>query len=91
MLFGKSKAKNSPCTYCTVVTVVLAVIAAIVTIVSLIGLYMAHVSLEDGLVFGSVGGSMSIIALTINLFLVKKLAASCPCQCAMPAAPAKKK
>ena len=79
-MFGKSK--NGPCTVCGIVNLVLMVIGVLTTIAALIGVYKAHYPLmNEGMVFGSTAGSLSLAALVLNLFLVKKLMAMCPCSC----------
>ena len=72
------------CNACTTVNILLGVIAVITTLVSLVGVYMAHF-LSTGLTFGTPSASFALIALTLNLFLVKKMASCCPCECALPA------
>lgn len=71
------------CTACTATTVVIGVVAVIASVAGLIGIYKAHV-LSTGLAFGTTSGSLSLIALALNLFLVKKISECCPCQCAVP-------
>jgi hypothetical protein len=80
-MFKKSSPKNSMCTYCTAGTVVCGVLGAFALIASLMGVFMAHFGTEQGgAVFGTMSGSLSILALVACLFLAKKLSSCCPCQ-----------
>lgn len=67
------------CQVCSVVAIVLCVLAILAAVAALIGVYKAHF-LSTGLTFGTINSSASLIALALNLFLVKKLASCCPCQ-----------
>ena len=82
-MFGKSKSKNAMCTVCSTTSIVIGVFAVIAAVASLIGVWFAHTT-PDGFVFGSTGGSLSLLALAANLMLVRKASKSCPCQCPVP-------
>lgn len=69
------------CRWCSVTTVILVVLGALALFASLVGVWMAHFGVENGPVFGTMSGSLSIISLVVTLFLVKKMSAECPCQC----------
>lgn len=83
MLFGKSKAKNALCGVCSTLSAVLGVFAALTSLAALAGVYMSHF-LSEGLTFGTAEGSLALVALAINLFLLKKMSEACACQCALP-------
>lgn len=89
-MFGKSKKYDAFCLMCDVGMELLIALLVLVTIASLTGMYMAHVT-SYGLVFGTMSGSLSIIAVSFNLFLVKKFVkmCGCGCSCSVPAAPMK--
>lgn len=79
-MFSKSsKKKVAPHTLCGVTDVVIAIFAVITTLLSLAGVYMSHVRME-GIVIGDVHGAASLIALALNLFLLRKVCRSC-CGC----------
>jgi hypothetical protein len=82
MLFGKSK-KGAMCQTCTYTSVILSVIAIVASLAALIGAYKAHV-LSNGLTFGTTSGSLSLLALAINIHVVQRLCKSCGCTCTMP-------
>jgi hypothetical protein len=83
MLFKKSK--NGPCMTCSITSVLLMVLGAFALIASLVGVLMAHFGTDQGgAVFGTVSGSLSILALIASLFFAKKMGGCCGCQCAMP-------
>lgn len=83
--FGKKpKGKNAICMSCNATTMVIGVIAVIASLVALIGVFKAHV-LSTTFAFGTTSGSLSLMALALNLFLVKKISSCCPCQCGVPA------
>lgn len=67
------------CELCLYVNILISVLATIVAIASLVGVYKAHV-LSTGLAFGTTSGSLSILALTFSLFLLKKALDNCTCQ-----------
>lgn len=71
------------CQTCSITTIILGVVAVLATLAALIGVYKAHF-LSVGLTFGTLNGSVSLIALAINVFLIKKMASCCPCQCEVP-------
>ena len=88
--FHKSNSSKGPCGVCKVVMIILGVIVLLSTIVSLIGVYKAHLPIgtlggvftgADGFSFGSTSGSLSLIALALNIVLMKKCMNACPCQC----------
>ncbi len=80
-MFTKSKKKSDGmCQVCTGLAIVLGVLAILSTIASVIGVYMAHFP-STGATFGTAVDSFALIALALNLFLLKKLAGGCPCQC----------
>jgi hypothetical protein len=78
-MFG-SKNKNGLCDVCTVVNCVIGVIAIIASLLALIGVYKAHM-LTEGMTFGTTSGSLALLALGINLVLVRKISMICGCQC----------
>lgn len=83
-MFGKkSKNKGGACMTCNVTNIVIGVIAVIASLAALVGVYKAHV-LSAGVAFGTTSGSLSLLALALNLFLVKKISTCCPCGCAVP-------
>jgi hypothetical protein len=83
-MFSKSK-KNGPCLTCNITSIVLMILGALALIASLVGVWMAHFGTEQGgAVFGTMSGSLSIIALVTTLFFAKKMGGCCPCQCAVP-------
>lgn len=69
------------CEFCLYVNIFISALAAIVAIAALVGVYKAHV-LSTGLAFGTTSGSLSILALTFSLFLLKKALENCSCQLA---------
>lgn len=73
------KKKSGLCSFCEVWSVVLAALALVCTLAAIAGVYQAHV-LSSGLTFGTSTGSLSIIALVISLFLLKKVCDSCGCK-----------
>lgn len=80
MFFSTKKNKaTGMCQVCGGLAIVLCVLAILATIAALIGVYKAHF-LSGGATFGTLNGSASLIALALNLFLVKKLCSACPCQ-----------
>ena len=79
-MFGKSKNKNGLCTVCGVTNIIVGALAVVASLAAITGVYQAHV-LSTGLVFGTTSGSLSLLALAVNLFLVKKASAACGCQC----------
>lgn len=83
-MFGKkTKGKSGLCLACNGTNIVVGVLAVLMSVAGLIGVFKAHV-LSTGFAFGTTSGSLSLLALALNLFLVKKISTCCPCQCAMP-------
>lgn len=82
-MFKLSKKKSGLCSFCEIWSVVLAALATLCTLVAIAGVYKAHV-LSSGLTFGTSTGSLSIIALAISLFLLKKACDYCMCECKIP-------
>ena len=57
----------------------------VLTVAAIIGMIMAHFPAgQDGAVFGSMSGSLSIISLAVCLFFLKKMGNMCGCQCEVP-------
>jgi uncharacterized membrane protein YkgB len=83
-MFGHSKKNGGYCTSCTILNLVVGVVAALVSLAALVGVWKSHV-LSSGLTFGTTSGSLSIMALALSLFLLKKAMAACFCQCGLPA------
>lgn len=81
-MFGFKKKKGSMCDFCMVTNIVISAFAVLATLAALIGVYKAHV-LSNGIAFGTTSGSLSLLALAINLFLLKKALENCTC--ALPA------
>lgn len=79
MLFGKSKAKNALCNVCSTVVAVIGVLAGVASLAALAGVYMSHF-LSEGLTFGTAEGSLALMALGFNLFVLKKASDACGCQ-----------
>lgn len=77
-MFGSNKKKGSMCDFCTVTNLVISAFAVLTTLAGLIGVYKAHV-LSTGIAFGTTSGSLSLLALAINLFLLKKALENCSC------------
>jgi hypothetical protein len=83
-MFKKPSAKTGPCQTCSIVGIVLMVLGGLALIASLIGVFMAHFGTDQGgAVFGTMSGSLSILALVATLFFAKKMGSCCPCQCAI--------
>jgi hypothetical protein len=83
MFMKSSKNKSSGmCQFCMATKIIIGVIAVLSSLAALIGVYKAHF-LTTGPTFGTLNDSASLIALALNLFLVKKMASCCPCQCDM--------
>ena len=78
-MFTKSKKSSGMCQVCTGLAIGLGVLAILATVAALIGVYKAHF-LSTGATFGTLNGSASLVALAVNLFLVKKIGGCCPCQ-----------
>ena len=68
------------CGVCSTSSITLLVFSVLATVAALIGVFKAHF-LSTGITFGTLNGSASLVALALNLFLVKKLGSCCPCQC----------
>lgn len=82
-MFLKSSKKSAGfCQFCLGVGVVVGVLAVLATLLALVGVYKAHF-LSTGPTFGTLNDSAALIALALNLFLVKKVASYCACQCDM--------
>lgn len=79
-MFGKSSKKSASCTWCSVTSVIIIVLGAFALFASLVGVWMAHFGVENGPVFGTMSGSLSILSLIATLFLVKKMSNECACQ-----------
>jgi|GEM_PF-1582499 len=84
-MFSKSsKGKYAAfCGVCGTAGIVISVIAVLGSLASLVGVYMSHVR-PEGIVFGDIHSSASLIALALNLFLVKKALEMCTCRCEVP-------
>jgi hypothetical protein len=82
-MFGNSKKNGGYCTTCTIVNMIVGVVAVLISIAALVGVWKSHV-LSSGMTFGTTSGSLSIMALAISLFLVKKAMSGCWCQCDVP-------
>jgi len=67
------------CELCLYVNIIISVLATLASIAALVGVYKAHV-LSTGLAFGTTSGSLSLLALAITLFLLKKALDNCSCQ-----------
>jgi len=80
-MFAKSSKKTAAVYHktCNVLMIVLAVLSTLSTIAALVGVYKAHF-LSTGLTFGTLNDSASLIALALNLFLMKKVCSMCACQ-----------
>lgn len=68
---------------CTVTSVLIGIVGGLALIAALVGVWMAHFGSDQGPVFGTMSGSLSILALVACLFLAKKLSSCCPCQCSV--------
>ena len=79
-MFHKNGSKSSAmCTVCNIVTWVGMVLLALTTIAALVGVYKAHM-LTGGAAFGTTNGSLSLLALAVNLAFFMKMMAHCPCR-----------
>ena len=79
MFTKSSKGKGAACVTCGIVGAVHSILAVVCTVAAVIGVYKAHF-LTSGAAFGTTSGSLSILALIITLFFVKKCAGCCSCQ-----------
>lgn len=74
-----SSSCGSGCSGCKALVAIVAIVTTATTVAALIGVYMKHVT-TDGWVFGTMEGSLAIVALIVSVMcwlkLVKKL---CPC------------
>ena len=72
--------KNSCSTTCTAINWLICLILFLSTLASLAGVYQVHFG-GAGSTFGSMNGSLSLIALGINLTLWAKWMCRCLCTC----------
>lgn len=82
-MFKSSKKKSGMCLLCEWMSIILTALAAISSLAALAGLYKAHV-MSSGIVFGTSGASLSIIALILSLMFLKKNCDECMCECKVP-------
>lgn len=79
-MFNKNGSKSGPmCTVCMVITWIIAILVLLAAVASILGVYKAHV-LAGGATFGTTNGSLSLIALAVNLAFLVKMMAYCPCR-----------
>ena len=85
-MFKSSKSKSSICMTCDVTGLLSFAVGIIALVFSIVGVWMAHFgSVMDGAVFGTMSGSLSLMALVASVYFVKKTAAGCcGCNCAVP-------
>lgn len=79
MSCGSGGCCGSGCGGCKFIVSVVAFLTTITTVATIIGVYMTHMTI-DGWKFGTIDGSLSIVAFVVSIMvwlkLVKKL---CPC------------
>lgn len=79
-MFNKNGSKSSAmCTVCMVITWVIGVLVLLAAVASIVGVYKAHF-LGGGATFGTTNGSLSLIALAVNLAFLVKVMMHCPCR-----------
>ncbi|MSR87502.1 hypothetical protein EXS70_05045 [Candidatus Peribacteria bacterium] len=77
-----TKKKNPHDTWCLVCHIIVTVVLLLASIVSLLGTFMAHYNTQESvLVFGSMAGSLSLIALGVCLALWMNAVKNCMSQC----------
>ena len=72
--------KNSCSTACTAINWLICLVLFLATLAALAGVYQVHFG-GAGAIFGSTSGSLSLIALGINLSLWAKWMCRCLCTC----------
>ena len=81
-MFGKASKGSAMCGVCWGVSLILAILGLLATLAAVIGVFKAHYPIPgEGWVFGSTAGSLSLLALAVNFFFLKKAMSMCPCQC----------
>lgn len=79
-MFFHKKAPHEPA--CMIVHLVVSALLFLISVSALVGVYQAHFT-PDGLVFGTVSGSLSLIALAICLSLWMLQMKNCFVKCEM--------